>query len=47
MGKCGFKLVIEKPKARLTFAAATRVRPSKKVAKRHSRTRKYSPVHGL
>jgi len=30
MGKIGFRLVIAKPKARLSFAAPTRVRPGKK-----------------
>ena len=47
MGKIGFRLVIGKPKARLAFAAPTRVRPGKKASGRRARTRKSCPVNGL
>jgi hypothetical protein len=47
MGRAGFRLVIEKPKVRLTFAPPTRVKPGKKQDGRRCRTRKSSPLRDL
>jgi len=43
MGKIGFRLVIAKPKARLSFAAPTRVRPGKKASGRRAKNTQVMP----
>jgi len=47
MTKEGFRLVIKKPKARLVFAAATRVKPAKKQGGRRFKTPKSNPILDL
>lgn len=47
MARAGFRLVIEKPKVRLAFAAPTRVKPARKLDGRRCRTRKSIPLQDL